>query len=76
MNSHARNPFLRFAVKALFATVVLGSKQRALKRQEVEKAYLVAKIEFDAIIRTTPTVVNGVLFVATEKTLYAIRGSQ
>ena len=39
---------------------------------EIEKKYLLAKIEFPMPFRTTPTVVNGVLYVATETTLYAI----
>jgi outer membrane protein assembly factor BamB len=50
---------------------------RAIHRaanKRVEEAYLLAKIELPAAIRTTPTVVNGVLYVATENTLYAIRG--
>jgi len=41
-------------------------------RERVEKAHLLAKLEMPAVIRTTPTVANGVLFVATENTLYAI----
>jgi outer membrane protein assembly factor BamB len=41
-------------------------------RAAVAKKYLLAKIEMPAPIRSTPTVVNGVLFVATENTLYAI----
>ncbi|MDB5311223.1 MAG: outer rane biosis protein BamB [Gemmataceae bacterium] len=43
------------------------------KRQEIETKYLLAKIEFDAPIRIPPTVAGGVLYVATEKTLYAIK---
>ena len=43
------------------------------ERAKVEREYLLAKIEFPHGIRTTPTVVNGVLFVTTESTLYAIR---
>ncbi len=35
--------------------------------------YLLARIEFPAPIRTTPTAVNGVLFVATGDTLYALK---
>jgi outer membrane protein assembly factor BamB len=42
-------------------------------RAEVEKEYLLAKIEFPSDIRTTPTVANGVLYVATRDTLYAIK---
>jgi outer membrane protein assembly factor BamB len=43
-------------------------------RQLVEDAHLLAKIEMPYSIRSTPIVVNGVLYVATENTLYAIRG--
>jgi outer membrane protein assembly factor BamB len=43
------------------------------KRAETEKEYLLAKLEFPSCIRTTPTVVNGVLYVATENTLYALK---
>ncbi|MCI0701483.1 MAG: PQQ-binding-like beta-propeller repeat protein [Planctomycetia bacterium] len=43
------------------------------KRGEVEKEYLLAKVEFDTHIRSTPTVANGVLYVMTEKSLYAIK---
>src|SRR5262249_53586282 len=42
------------------------------KRIEVEKEYLLAQIEFPGPMHTPPTVVNGVLFVATENTLFAI----
>jgi outer membrane protein assembly factor BamB len=43
-------------------------------RSQVENTYLLAKIELPHPIRTTPIVVNGALYVATERTLYAIRG--
>jgi outer membrane protein assembly factor BamB len=43
------------------------------KRQEIEKEYLLAKVEFPAPIRSTPIVANGVLFVMTENTLFALK---
>jgi outer membrane protein assembly factor BamB len=45
---------------------------RLLKRKEVEQKYLLSKIEFPTSIRTTPCVAGGVLYVATEDSLYAI----
>jgi outer membrane protein assembly factor BamB len=44
---------------------------RRAARERVEKAYLVARIELPAAIRTTPAVVNGVLYVPTDNVLYA-----
>ena len=35
--------------------------------------YLIAKVELDAPIRSTPVVANGVLFVMSEKTLFAFK---
>jgi outer membrane protein assembly factor BamB len=46
---------------------------RKKKREEIEKNYLLAKVEFDAAIRSTPVVANGVLYIMTEKRLYALR---
>ena len=48
----------------------------ALKAQRrlVEQKYLMRHMEFDAPIRGTTSVADGVLYLATEKTLYAIDG--
>ena len=46
------------------------------KRKQVEADNLIAKIEFDATIRTTPVVANGVLYVLTENTLYAFKAKK
>jgi outer membrane protein assembly factor BamB len=43
------------------------------KRAEVEKDYVLGKVEFDAPIRSTPIIANGILFVMTENKLYAIK---
>ncbi len=43
------------------------------KRKEVETEVLLAKVEFEAQIRSTPVVANGVLYVMTETTLYAFK---
>jgi hypothetical protein len=41
-------------------------------REGIARKFLIAKVEFDGPIRSTPTVANGVLYVNTQKTLYAI----
>jgi len=48
-------------------------KLRLAKQKEVEEAYLISKAEFDSPIRSTAVVANGVLYVMTEKTLYALK---
>ncbi len=49
-----------------------SAKKKLLEvREEIDKKYKIAKIEFDNPIRTTPIVANGVLYIMTEKTLFA-----
>jgi outer membrane protein assembly factor BamB len=43
-------------------------------RKRVENAYVLARIDLSNMIRTTPIVANGVLYVAAGDTLYAIKG--
>jgi outer membrane protein assembly factor BamB len=47
--------------------------QRLVLRKKWEEKYLIGKAEFDGHIKSTPTIANGVLYVMTEKTLYAIK---
>jgi outer membrane protein assembly factor BamB len=42
-------------------------------RAEVEKKYLLSKTSFDATMHSTPVVANGVLYVMTERSLYALK---
>ena len=42
-------------------------------RAEVDKEYLLGKVEFDASVRSTPVVANGVTYVMTENALYAFK---
>ena len=48
-------------------------KLMAEVRKQVSDKYLLSKVEFDANIRSTPIVANGVLYIMTEKSLYAIK---
>lgn len=56
-----------------------GATQKAAReahkkvRAAIEQKYLLSKVELDAPIRSTPVVSNGVLYVMTEKTLYAFK---
>ncbi|MBA4064362.1 MAG: hypothetical protein C0501_11745 [Isosphaera sp.] len=64
------------------AAAQAASKQQDARRaiKEVQKQvadkYLLAKVEMDAPVRSTPIVANGVLYVMTEKSLYAIKGGK
>lgn len=42
-------------------------------RKEIEKEYLLGKVEFDAAVRSTPVVADGVLYVMTEKSVTAFK---
>ena len=42
-------------------------------RKKVEAEYLIHKVEFEAPIRSTPVVANGILYVMSEKSLYAFK---
>ena len=46
------------------------------RRKQVEAEILISKVEFDALIRSTPVVANGTLYVMTEKTLYAFKSAK
>jgi len=47
------------------------NKKLKEKRKQVEDAYLLGKCEFDAPIRSSPVMANGVLYIMTENKLYA-----
>ena len=71
---HTAKPMKFDGLEAAQNAPALNAARKVLKdtRVEIEKEYLLAKIEFPAPICGTPTVVNGVLYIATETTLYSI----
>jgi outer membrane protein assembly factor BamB len=51
-----------------------AAKKKLLEvRKAVDKRYKIAKIAVDEPIRSTPLVANGVLYIMTERTLFAIK---
>jgi outer membrane protein assembly factor BamB len=48
-------------------------KLQKAKMQEIADKYLLGKVTFDTSVRSTPVVANGVLYVMSEKTLFALR---
>ncbi len=54
-------------------TMKEATKLRKEMQKKVADKYLISKVEMDAPVRSTPIVANGVLYVMSEKTLYAIK---
>lgn len=46
---------------------------RLARQKEMEDKYLLGKVDLDSPLRSTPVVANGVLYLMTEKTLFALR---
>ena len=48
-------------------------KNRSDVAKEIAEKFILSKIEVDAPVRSTPVVANGVLYILSEKSLYAIK---
>ncbi len=72
--AHLANPILIDEIDIPGATTQrdFNEKMKA-KRKLLETEILISKIEYDALIRSTPVVANGVLYVMTEKSLVAFK---
>ena len=71
---HEKTPAKIDELEGITATELKEARKQIKARQkEVADKYLIAKIELDAPIRSTAHVTNGVLYVMTEKTLYAFK---
>ncbi len=68
---HVPNPETIETIDPNAADMKAARAFRKEKSKQIADKYLLAQIEFDKSIRTTPCVANGVLYVATEQTLYA-----
>jgi outer membrane protein assembly factor BamB len=72
---HDKNQTVYDEVKAAQNAKDMKEARKAMLdvRKQVADKFLLSKVEFDAPIRSTPVVANGVMYVMTEKTLYAIK---
>jgi outer membrane protein assembly factor BamB len=72
---HDKNPeFLDAVELASKAQDEAGAKKILIETaKKVDQKYKLAKVEFNNAIRSTPLVANGVLYVMTENTLYALK---
>jgi outer membrane protein assembly factor BamB len=70
---HDRKPEVIDELDIRAADERAARRQMLEKRRRVEDKYLIGRFEFDTAIRGTPSVAGGVLYLATEKDLYAIK---